>query len=215
LRSLCPLALRWPTVTLNQPISTGQGVLDGSKQRMFEVHALVQERCQGTWDLCYMDTDSFIFDIRTPSLATDYETLSTELDLSDLPEGDPLRTTHHKGVLGKMTDEVKGKRICEAVMLSQKNYSLELDSGKAKQACKGVTRRAAAASCRHADYMRVLKTGGEQHAMVAGIRSTKYQLETRVSSKVALSCRESKRHIMADGIHSLPYGHCRLTQASA
>ena len=71
------------TVKLNKPIYTGQCVLDVSKQHMYEFYSAVRERTTG-WDLAYMDTDSFIFDIKMPSLAADYKALADWLDMSML-----------------------------------------------------------------------------------------------------------------------------------
>ena len=198
-----------PTVKLNKPIYTGQCVLDVSKQHMYEFYDIVQERTSG-WSLMYMDTDSFIFDIRTPSLAKDYEALASRLDMSMLPEGDPLRTTHNEGVLGMFTDETDGKRIQQVIALRPKMYSLKMASGGEKRACKGVTRRAAAESCQHKDFAETLRTGRSSKALVAGIRSTNYQLHTVVSEKVALSAGDTKRYIVEDGVHTLPYGHYSL-----
>ena len=50
----------------------------------------------------------------------------------------------------------------------------------------------------------------EQYRKINVIRSHCHQIYTEVINKIALSSDEDKRVIMADGIHTLAYGHTNL-----
>jgi hypothetical protein len=133
------------------------------------------------------------------------------LDHSMLPKDSPLYTDHNAGVLGKFTDEKDGAEIQEIVCLRAKLYSVKLKSGCSTQACKGVTKSAVKEFCPHEKYIETLDTGQSTNAVVAGLRSFGHTIHTHVSTKTALSAGDTKRYILPDGVHTLPYGHYKLT----
>ena len=50
---------------------------------------------------------------------------------------------------------------------------------------------------------------GKQYRLMSVIRSRKHELFTEEVNKVALSADDDKRHVLQDGIHTVPHGHCR------
>ena len=50
----------------------------------------------------------------------------------------------------------------------------------------------------------------EQHGKMNVIRSHSHEIYTEEINKIALSSDDDKRVIMADGIHTLAYGHRNL-----
>ena len=60
------------------------------------------------------------------------------------------------------------------------------------------------------DYRECLFSRKEQHRKVNVIRSHCHEIYTEEINKIALSSDDDKRLIMADGIHTLAYGHTNL-----
>ena len=89
--------------------------------------------------LCYMDTDSFIMNIKTEDfykdIANDVEKRS---DRSNYEVNRPLPTGKNKKVIGLMKDELGGKIIMEFVTLRPKTYSYLTDDCKEDKKAKGI-----------------------------------------------------------------------------
>ena len=71
---------------------------------------------------------------------------------------------------------------------------------------KDVTKR----SIQFDDYRECLSSRKEQHRKMNVIRSYCHEIYTEEINKTALSSDDDKRVIMADGIHTLAYGHIKL-----
>ena len=88
--------------------------------------------------LYYMDTDSFVMNIKTndfyKDIANDFE---KRFDSSNYEVNRPLPTGKNKKVIGLMKDELGGKIITEFVTLRPKSYSYLTDDGKEDKNAKG------------------------------------------------------------------------------
>ena len=74
--------------------------------------------------LCYMDTDSFIMNIKTEDFYKDIANdVEKKFDTLNYEVNRPLPTGKNKKVIGLMKDELGGKIITEFVTLRQKTYS--------------------------------------------------------------------------------------------
>ena len=62
------------------------------------------------------------------------------------------------------------------------------------------------------DYRECLFSRKEQHRKMNVIRSHCHTIYTEEIKKIALSSDDDKRIIMADGIHTLAYGHTNFKQ---
>ena len=60
------------------------------------------------------------------------------------------------------------------------------------------------------DYRECLFSRKEQHRKINVIRSHCHKIYTEEINKIAISSVDDKRVIMADGIHTLAYGHTKL-----
>ena len=60
------------------------------------------------------------------------------------------------------------------------------------------------------DYRECLLSRKEQHRKMNVIRSHRHEIYTKEINKIYLSSDDDKRVIMADGIHTLAYGHTNL-----
>ena len=84
-----------------------------------------------------------------------------------------------------------------------------LDGSEDKK-CKGVTRNATKMSIQFDNYRECLFSRKEQHRKMNVIRSHCHEIYTEDINKITLSSDDDKRVIMADGIHTLDYGHTKL-----
>ena len=59
-------------ITMNKPVYLGQAILDLSKTLMYEFHYdYMRPKYDSKVNLCYMDTDSFVYEIETEGLYRD------------------------------------------------------------------------------------------------------------------------------------------------
>ena len=84
-----------------------------------------------------------------------------------------------------------------------------LDDSEDKK-CKRVTKNVAKRSIQFDDYRECLLSRKEQHRQINIIRSYSHEIYTEEINKIALSSDDDKRDIMADGIHTIAYGHTNL-----
>ena len=152
-------------VFLKQPVSAGFSVLELSKLLMYETY---YKKLKPMWGdnvkLMYMDTDSFILEIKSETYHKDLLQMREIFDFSNYPlthemfegmsEEDYENTIlSNKAVLGKFKDESEGEQILEFVALKPKMYSIlcekkNLNKMKAKR-CK----KSAIKLMRHQHYI--------------------------------------------------------------
>ena len=113
-------------------------------------------------------------------------------------------------MLGMLKDEAGCKQIVKFVGLRAKLYSYKMLDGSDDKKCKGVTKTVTKRSIQFDDYRESLYSGKEQHGKRNVIRSHCHEIYTEEISKIALSSDDDKRVIMADGIHTLAYGHTNI-----
>jgi hypothetical protein len=135
---------------LNRPIYIGQTILDLSKLHMYDfwynhIKARYGEKAQ----LCYTDTDSFVFKLETEYIYADMRENSNLYDLSNCPKDHPSYSEINKGVVGPFKDECCGRPIAEFVALRPKMYSILEASGDSINRAKGVQRAVVKNDLRH------------------------------------------------------------------
>ena len=88
--------------------------------------------------LCYMDTGSFVMNIKTKDFCKDVSSdLDKRFDTSNYEVNRPLPTGKNKKVIGLMKDKLGSKIITEFVTLRPKTYSYLTDDGKEDKKAKG------------------------------------------------------------------------------
>ncbi|GFY19288.1 uncharacterized protein TNCV_4126751 [Trichonephila clavipes] len=114
-------------------------ILDLSKHLMYDFHCNVMKPKYGEIiKLLYMDTDSFIYDIRTDDFYEDMKGMIDYFDTSDYQENKRYGMPRvNKKVLGKMKDENAGKILEEFVGLRSKMYACKTETDLIKKS-KGV-----------------------------------------------------------------------------
>ena len=106
-------------VKMNKPIYLGLSILEISKILMYEFwYDYMKPKYDNNVKLCYMDTDSFIVDIKTNDFYKDIANdVENRFDTSNYEVNRPLPMGKNKNVIGLMKDELGGKIITEFVTL--------------------------------------------------------------------------------------------------
>ena len=128
-------------VVMNKPVYLGQAILDLTKIVMYEFHYdYMKQKHEDNPKLCYMDTDSFVYHIKTEDFYADIAVdVEETFDTSGYDKEDtrPLPIGKNKKVIGLMKDELGGKIMTEFVALGQKLYSYRNIDDKEAKKCKG------------------------------------------------------------------------------
>ena len=126
-------------VKMNKPIYLGLSILNISKILMYEFwYHYMKPKYGNDVKLCYMDTDSFIMNIKTEDFYKDIANdVEKRFDTSNYEVNRPLPTGKNKKVIRLMKDELGGKIIMEFVTLRPKTYSYLTDDGKEDKKDKG------------------------------------------------------------------------------
>ena len=126
-------------VKIKKPIYLGLSILDISKILMYEFwYDYMKPKYNDKVKLCYMDTDSFVMNIKTNDFYSDIANdVEKRFDTSNYEVNRPLPTGKNKKVIGLMKDELGGKTITELVTLRPKTYSYLTNDGKEDKKAKG------------------------------------------------------------------------------
>ena len=126
-------------VVMNKPVYLGQAILDLSKIVMYEFHYdYMKPKYQDKLKLCYMDTDSLVYHIKTKDFYADImDDIPTRFNTSGYCDY-PLPIGMNKKVIGLIKDELGGAIMAEFVALRPKLYSFRKLNGAEDKKCKGI-----------------------------------------------------------------------------
>ena len=126
-------------VKMNKPIYLGLSILEISKLLMYEFwYDYMKPKYNDNVKLCYMNTDSFVMNIKTEEFYKDISNdVEKRFDTSNYEVNRPLPTGKNKKVIVLMKDELGGKIITEFVTLKTKTYSYLTDDFKEDKNAKG------------------------------------------------------------------------------
>ena len=156
--------------------------------------------------LCYMDTDSFIMNIKTNDFYKDISyDVDKRFDTSNYKVNRPLPTGKNKKVIGLMKDELGGKIITEFVTLRLKTYSYLTDDGKENKKAKGTKKCVIKRMIKFNDYKNCLLKDKVLLKSQQRFISKKHDVYTEDINKVALSNNDDKRIVSSDKITSYLY----------
>ena len=158
--------------------------------------------------LCYMDTDSLIYNIETDDFYKDIaEDVKDRFDTSGYNPNWPLPVGLNKKVIGLMKDELGGEIMTEFVTLRPKMYAYKMGSAESKKR-KGIKKCIVKKMISFKDYKACLFSGETSHRSELMLRSLKHEVRTLEVNKLALS-RDDDKRITINGMSSLARGHCR------
>lgn len=199
-------------IVLNKPVYAGQVVLDSSKSTMYKFHfGVMKPRYGDKIKVCCTDTDSVIYEIRTPDLYADLAELGECFDFSDYPKEHPLFSEKFKKVPGYFKDELNGVPMKSFIGLRPKMYAFERGGTGEKCVGKGIPRAALKSQLTFRDYEHCLSEKSVKYVNFSKIGTDrKHHLYTTVSTKRGLSCYDDKRYLLGNNIDTLAYGHYRI-----
>lgn len=214
--------MKYTSVDFNKPIYLGATITELAKLHMFEFYydVLMDHFGQDNIKLCMTDTDSVLVEVQCEDI---YEEIAKIQRKYDSPiDTSPLKpaVVEKYGIIGEHNKEVGYFKpeadpiaIQEFVGLRPKVYSTrEMNTNDAHMRCKGTPKSSMEMFVRHQNYIECLFHDYQADRMrqrvdVSMIRSKDHHIYSIQTSKVSLSCNDSKRFILQDNIHSFAYGH--------
>ena len=195
-------------VVMNKPVYLGLAILDLSKIIMYEFHYdYMFPKYRENIKLCYMDMDSFVYDIKTEDFYKDIaEDVKERFNTSGYCER-PLPVGKNKKVIGLMKDELGGEVMKEFISLQPKMYSYRVGNSEPKK-CKGIKKCVVKKTITFDDYKKCLFKGRNVHKSQLLFRSDKHEVRMLEVNKLALNSQDDKR-ISIDRIASYAMGHHR------
>ena len=137
--NLSVIEMKRTKVKIIKPIYLGLSILGISKTLMYEFwYDYMKPKYSNNVKLCFMDTDSFIMNIKIKDFYKDIANdVEKRFDTSNCECDRPLPTGKNKKVIGLMKDELGGRIITEFVTLRPETYSYLTDDGKEDKKAKG------------------------------------------------------------------------------
>lgn len=207
------IQMRKTSVNYNKPIYLGFVVLEMSKHLMYDFHynhTMKKYSNSNQATLCYMDTDSFIYNIKTDDV---YRDMSQDLDKFDTSNYSSNNAYNlplvNKKVIGLMKDENGGKIMKRFVGLRSKLYSIQLDDGFETKKAKGIKTNVTN-ELKFYDYKNCLDSKSIIYKSMYIFKSIKHEIFTQFINKIALSSNDDKRYIEENGINTLAWGHHKI-----
>ena len=162
--------------------------------------------------LCYMDTDSLVYHIKTEDFYEDIaKDVETRFDTSGYSKEDarPLPIGLNKKVIGLMKDESGGKIMAEFVALRPKLYAHRKLNGEEDKRCKGIKNCVVKKTLDFDDYKKCLfdPVGKSTYRSQLTFRNKKHEVHTVEVNKAALSRDDDKRIAKKDVLSTLARGH--------
>ena len=193
-------------VKMNKPIYLGLSMLDISKITMYEFwYDFIKSSSE---KLCYMDTDSFVINIKTKDFYKDIAMdVKEKFDTSNYVHNRPLPKGGNKKVLGLMKDELGGGIITEFVALRPNVYSYKTEDNVELKKAKGTKKCIINKMLNFNDYKNCLLDNIKVLRSQQRFKSENHSVYTENINKIALSYNDDKMFVATDGIESYPYGY--------
>ena len=194
-------------VKMNKPIYLGLSILEISKTLMYEFwYDYMKPKYANNVKLCYMDTDSFIMNIKTNDFFNDVSNdVENRFDTSNYEVSRPLPKGKNKNVIGLMKDELGGKIIMEFVFLRPNTYSFLTDDGKEDKRAKRTKKCIIKKMIKFNDYKKCLLDDEVILKSQQRFISKKHDVYTENINKIARSNNDDKRIVSSNKISSYPY----------
>ena len=153
--NLSIIEMKKTKIKMNKSIYLGLLILEISKILMYELwYDYVKPKYGNDVKLCYMDTDSFVMNIKTEDFYKDITN-----DVEKMSKNRPLPTGKNKKVIGLMKDELGERIMTEFIALRPKAYTYLTDDGKEDKRAKGTKKRVIKRMIKFDDYKKCLLNG--------------------------------------------------------
>ena len=201
-------------VVMNKPVYLGQAILDVSKIVTYEFHYdYMLQKYGNNLKLCYMDTDSLVYQIETEDFYEDIaKDVPTRFDTSGYCKDRPLLVGLNEKVIGLMKDELGGAKMTEFIALRSKLYSYRKLDGAEDKKCKGIKKCMVKKTLTFDDYKNCpfSSTNRSTFRWQLMFRNRKHEVHTVEVNKVALNRNDDKRIAKRDFVSTLVHGHKSL-----
>ena len=182
-------------VKMNKPIYLGLSILQISKLLMYEFwYDYMKPKYGDNVKLCYIDTDSFIMNIKTEDFYKDIANdVEKRFDTSNYERDRPLPTGKNKKVIGLMKDKLGGRVITDFVALRPKTYAYLTDDCNEDKKAKGTKKCVIKRMIKFDDYKNCLLNGEVILKSQERFIIKRHDVYTENINKIALSSNEDKR----------------------
>ena len=190
-------------VVMNKPVYLGQVILDLSKIIMYEFHYdyMVPKYGLEKLKLCYMDTNSLVYDIKTGDFYADIaDNVPARFNTSGYCPNRPLPVELNRKVIGLIKDELGGKIMTEFMALRPKLCSYKKLDGSEDKKCKGIKKCVVRKAFSFEDYKSCLFSDSTEYRFQLMFRSSRHEVHTIEVNKVTLNRDDDKRISRKDGI---------------
>ena len=202
------IKMRKSITPLIKPIFVGFCVLELSKKLMYDYHYFIFKKLYNDKiTLCYSDTDSLLYEIKTNNVYNDFKYFEEFLDLSNYDKSHKLYNDSNKKKLGYIKDEGAGQIIEEFIGLKSKLYSIKFYNGDTIRKCKGLQNIVVQKYIKHEQYRDVLENEKIIKSENRRIESKLFELRTVKMNKISLNAFDDKRFICENKIDTLPFGY--------
>ena len=186
---------------------------------MFKFHydTIKQQYPGANSALCFTDTDSFLYRIKTDDIYADMLQNYQQYDFSAYADDHPcfkecpIPTKYikslNKKIVGKFKDEENVVPITEFVGIRAKCYSYITIGGVTTKKLKGIKKSVVKKAIQHEHYKHCLLNNETLHASMNTFRSYKHHIKTIRQCKSALVNFDDKRFILDDKVKTLAHGH--------
>ena len=197
--NLSIIEMKKTKVKMNNPIYLGLSILEISKILMYEFwYDYMKPKYNDNVRFCYMDTDSFIMNIKTNDFYKDISNdVDNRFDTSNYEVKRPLPIGKNKKVIDLMKDELGGEIITEFVTLRPKTYSYLTDDSKEDKRAKGTKKCIIKKMIKFDDYKKCLLKSQQRFI------SNKHDVYTENVNKIALSNDDDKRIVSSNKISTI------------
>ena len=196
---------------MNKPVYLGQAILDLSKIIMYEFHYDYMKPKYGeNLKLCYMDTDSPVYHIKTKDFYEDIaKDVNARFNTSGYGKGDarPLPIGLNKKIIELMKDELGGKIMTEFVVLRPKFYAYRKLNDEEDKKCKGIKKCVVKKMLDFDEYRKCLYRPTNIYRSQLMFRNKKHEVHTVEVNKVTLNRNDDKRIAKKDFVSTLANGH--------
>ena len=200
-------------VVMNKPVYHSQAILDLSKIVMYGFYYDYMAQKYGeNLTLCYMDTDSLVYHIKTNDFYADIvDDVPMRFDTSSYCKDRPLPIGMNKKVVGLMKDELGGAIMTEFVALRPTLYSYRKLDGAEDKKYKGIKKSVVKKTLTFDDYNNCPVNPDAIYRSQLMFRSTKHKVHMTEVNKVTLNQDDDKRISKKDGLSTLAHRHKSLS----
>lgn len=201
------IQLRPEKIILDRPIYIGFTVLEYAKKHLYQFHYnFIKQKYGKNAKLCYTDTDSLLYSIKTDDFYKDMRNSINFFDTSNYSPENPYGIPQvNAKVPGLFKDELGGDVICEFVGLRAKLYCIEsvsMQISKAKGASKSIMKHLTISK-----YRDTLCNNTNVKFNMNRIKSIRHILYSQHVNKLVLNGNDDKRQLI-NKVETLPWGHC-------